>query len=60
MRYRNMDPLRVGDRVSEPGVVVLSVKREDPARHRHRNPDAGTGGSELLHERVEPFPGSCA
>ncbi|MGL4297954.1 MAG: hypothetical protein ACRCW4_02645 [Candidatus Neomicrothrix subdominans] len=46
-------------RLDEPRVVVLAVELEHPARHRHRHPESGTAASELPHEGVEPFPGSC-
>ena len=50
--------LAVSDRVGEPGVVVLAVELEHPARHRDRHPNRVAGRGELSHERVEPFPGS--
>lgn len=45
-----------GDRVVEPAVVGLSGELQDPARDRDGNPVGG----QLLHERVDPFPGRCA
>lgn len=45
----------VGDRISQPAVVVvrLAGELENPARHRN----GYAVGGELFHERVEPFPG---
>jgi len=45
-----------GDRVGQPPVVGLSCELEDPARDRDGDPVGG----ELVHERVEPFPGRFA
>jgi hypothetical protein len=46
----------LGDRPGTPPVVRLSSDVQDPARHR----DGDTVGGELVHERVEPFPGRFA
>jgi len=46
----------LGDRVGQPAIVGLAGELEDPARHR----DGDSVGGELLHERVEPFPGRLA
>jgi hypothetical protein len=48
--------LCIGNRVPDPAIVGLAGELENPARHRDGNPISG----ELLHERVEPFPGRCA
>ena len=47
------DDFGVGDGVGPPAVVGLAGELEYPARHRDGNPVGG----ELVHERVEPFPG---
>lgn len=60
VREEGLVELGRGHGLGQPGVVVLAVELEHPARHRHRHPDPGTCGGELTHERVEPFPGSCA
>jgi hypothetical protein len=60
IRAVRLGPFGVGDRFGEPGVVVLAVELENPARHRHWHPDAGAEGGELTHERIEPFPGRLA
>jgi hypothetical protein len=48
--------LGVGDRTGKPAVIGLAGELEDPTRHRDGDPVGG----ELLHERVEPFPGRLA
>ena len=58
---RGVGPMRLGDlgggrRNGQPAVVGLAGELEYPARHRHGDPVGG----ELLHERVEPFPGRLA
>ena len=60
VRQMRLGPLRLGDRIGQPGVVVLTVELQNPTRHRDRHPDPGAGRGELSHERVEPFPGNCA
>ena len=46
----------LADRIGQPATVGLAGELEDPARHR----DGDSLGGELLHERVEPFPGRLA
>lgn len=38
---------------------VLAMELKHPTRHRHRHPNPGARGSQLPHERVEPFPADC-
>lgn len=42
-----------------PAAIGLAGELQDPTRDRHRDRIDLTGGK-LAHERVEPFPGSCA
>ncbi|RFZ35288.1 hypothetical protein DAVIS_04420 [Mycobacterium marinum] len=44
----------IGDRTRQPGVVVLTMELQYPTRDRHRHPDRGVDGRQLLYERVEP------
>ena len=46
--------------IFEPLVVPLSRQAQDPARHRDRNPDVGTGRGHLTDEREDYFPGRFA
>jgi hypothetical protein len=48
--------LSVGNRLTEPAVVVLAGEIEHPTRNRDRD----VVGGELPHERVEPFAGRFA
>lgn len=48
------------DRLFEPFVITLGREPKDPARHRDRHPDSGTGRSHLTDERVDHFPGRFA
>jgi len=52
--------LGLGHRPTNPPVVVLAGKPQDPARDRDRDRDRDLVGGELSHERVEPFPGEKA
>lgn len=56
VRPVRLAPFGVGDRVLEPPVVGLTGELEDPALHRDGDPVRG----DLLHERVEHFPGRFA
>src|SRR6476661_4083863 len=49
----SLGPLGIGHGSGQPTVVGLAGELEDPARHRDGDPVVG----ELLHERVNPFPG---
>jgi hypothetical protein len=51
-----LDEFSVGDGVGSPAVLGLAGELEYPARHRDGDPVGG----ELIHERVEPFPGRLA
>jgi hypothetical protein len=51
-----LDAFGVDDRRGPPPVIRLAGELEYPPRHRHGDPV----GSELIHERVEPFPGRLA
>jgi hypothetical protein len=53
-------PVPLGHRVFEPLVVPLGREPQDPARHRDRHPDAGTGRGHLTDEREDYFPGRFA
>ena len=57
VRPIRFDDLTIGGGIEQPPVVGLASKRENPARHRDRDPVRG----ELPRERVKPFPGrfSC-
>ena len=53
-------PLTLRDRSFEPFVIPLGREPKDPARHRDRHPDSGTGRSHLTDERENYFPGRFA
>ncbi len=48
------------DRCFEPLVIALGREPKDPARHRHRHPQRGTGRGHLTDEREHYFPGRFA
>jgi hypothetical protein len=53
-------PVSLGHGLLEPLVVPLGRQAQDPARHRDRHPDAGTGRGHLTDEREDYFPGRFA
>ena len=56
VRAMRVNPLSLGDRFGASSVVLLATQLQYPARERHRD----SLGSQLRHEREEPFPGRLA
>jgi hypothetical protein len=53
-------PVPLGHGAFEPLEVPLGRQAQDPARHRDRHPDAGTGRGHLRGEREHYLPGRFA
>jgi hypothetical protein len=53
-------PVPLANGLLAPRVVPLGRQAQDPARHRDRHPDAGTGRGHLTDEREDYFPGRLA
>lgn len=53
-------PVPLAHRTLERLVVPLRRKTQDPARHRDRHPNTGTGRGHLTDEREDYFPGRLA